>query len=179
MENSITKEYMDTIVKKLKEELQTEIHRENEELVNSLKWRISTLGTENEDLKESVNVLEQRETDSEANIGDLENQLNDLEQHGRKNSIRISGLRDPSARESVEECVKNVVEFANTQLTVPLCPEDIDIAHRLGGFDTARKRSVIVKFTHRRKKQEIIRARRILRGSGFTVSEDLTRTNRD
>ncbi|XP_060085981.1 uncharacterized protein LOC132565353 [Ylistrum balloti] len=177
LENSVTREYMESLITKLKEELQTEIHRENGEFINSLKWRISTLETENEDLKERVSVLEQRETESEVLVSNLENQLNDLEQQGRKNSVRIAGLHDHSPKESVEDCVKKVVDFANSQLKVLLSPEDIDIAHRLGRFNPERKRPVIVKCTHGRKKHEIIRTRRTLKGSGFTVWEDLTKIN--
>ncbi|XP_033731169.1 uncharacterized protein LOC117320790 [Pecten maximus] len=177
LENSVTKEYMDSIVFKLKEDIQTEIQRQNEELVNSFKLRINTLESENEELKDKVSLLEQRQCDSDYTINDLECKFNDLEQQGRKNSVRISGLHDPSVKESVEDCVKKVVEFSNTKLGVSLRPEDIDIAHRLGKFDNSRKRTVIVKLTHRTKKQELVRARRILKGTGLIVSEDLTRFN--
>ncbi|XP_069132016.1 uncharacterized protein [Argopecten irradians] len=177
LENSITKEYMDGIVSKLKDDIQTEIQRQNEELVNTLKVRINYLESENEELKEKVSLLEQRESDSEDTICELESKFNDLEQQGRKNSVRIFGLTDPSVKESAEECVKRVVEFSNSKLKVPLRTEDIDIAHRLGKFDQSKKRAVIVKFTHRTKKFEIIKSRRILRNSGITVSEDLTRIN--
>ncbi|OWF47502.1 hypothetical protein KP79_PYT26175 [Mizuhopecten yessoensis] len=177
LENTITKDYLNSIVAKLKDELQADIHRENEEIVHSLKGRINSLESENEDLREKVTILEQRVTDSEEFISDLGQQHNDLEQHGRKNSIRINGLPDHSERESVEDCVSMIVDFVNNRLKVPLRSDDIDIAHRLGRFDNTKKRSVIVKFTNRRKKHEIIKARRTLKGSGFTVFEDVTKAN--
>ncbi|XP_069106822.1 protein unc-13 homolog C-like [Argopecten irradians] len=177
LDNFATKEFLNSVIANMKEELQTQIHRENEELVNSLKGRINSLETENEELKDKLCLLEQRQADSDEIISDLEERYNDLEQHGRKNSIRINGLQDNSDKESVEECVKKVVELVNTKLNVPLQPHDIDIAHRLGKFDNARKRSIIVKFTHRRKKHEITRSRRKLKGSGITIFEDLTKTN--
>lgn len=64
---------------------------------------------------------------------------------------------------------------------MPLQSCDIDIAHRLGTFDSTKKttRAVIAKFTHRRKKHEILRARTVLKNSQYTVSEDLTKVNQD
>ncbi|XP_060081921.1 sialoadhesin-like [Ylistrum balloti] len=95
----------------------------------------------------------------------------------RKNSLRIAGLEDISPKVTAEECVEKIVTFVNDKLNVSLCSEDIDVAHRLGKFSKTKPRNVIVKFVRRRKRHQIIKSRRKLKGTGYTVSEDLTRLN--
>ena len=74
----ITKEYFDNKVRKLKEDIRVE----NKELIERLEGRIFELETENEEQKEAQTSMESK--------------FNDLEQYGRKNSVRIFGLEDPS-----------------------------------------------------------------------------------
>lgn len=167
--NLVTKDDMDRKIAKLGDE----IRKENRDLVDKMKKRISALEDENKELRGAINSLEEQVSEH----GDMESRLNDLEQQGRKNSIRIFGLRDTSTKETAEECVTEIVNFVNNNLNVTLREVDIDIAHRLGKFDKDRPRNVIVKFTHRRKKHEIIRARKELKGTGYTIFEDLTKHN--
>ena len=60
-----------------------------------------------------------------------------------------------------------------------MCDKDIDIAHRLGRYSRDKPRGVIVKLVHRSKKHEIVRARRKLKGTRYTVFEDLTKVNQE
>ncbi|XP_021375390.1 uncharacterized protein LOC110464476 [Mizuhopecten yessoensis] len=171
----ITKRDMDSKLLSLKEAITTE----NKELIDKLEWRIFDLEEENEGLKVTVTRLEQKISVLEDREKILNQTQNDLEQQGRKNSIRIIGLEDPDRHEKVEDCVKKVVEFLGTKLNVSVTESDIDIAHRLGTYQQNKPRTVICKFTHRRKKAEVIRARRILKGQRYCVFEDLTRINQE
>ncbi|XP_033727750.1 uncharacterized protein LOC117317072 [Pecten maximus] len=157
--------------------LREEIRRENRELIERLEGRVFDLEEQNEDLKQTVTKLEQHLSDSEDKRIELEIKQNDLEQHGRKNSIRIVGLEDSNRNETVEDCVGKIVSFVKDKLKVAICKSDIDIAHRLGPFQRGKPRSIICKFTHRRKKIEIIQGRKVLKGSGIYITEDLTRIN--
>lgn len=100
-----------------------------------------------------------------------------LEQHGRKDSIRIVGMEDTSERESVEECVQKVVDLLNDKLDVGLCKDDINIAHRLGKFRRNKPRNVIVKLTRRRTNHDILHKRRKLKNTGYVIFEDFTKIN--
>ncbi|XP_060066481.1 uncharacterized protein LOC132546780 [Ylistrum balloti] len=173
LRNLITEDVLD---KKL-EKLRLDIQLEHAERIEALEERVNTLETENDNLKVTISELENELLTSQDRQSEMAGKYNDLEQQGRKNSVRIVGLPDPGVRESVEDCVQTIVGFVRDTLKVPLQERDIDIAHRLGKYNGTNPRNVIVKFTHRRKKHEIIRARKILKGSKFVIYEDLTSLN--
>ncbi|XP_033727646.1 uncharacterized protein LOC117316976 [Pecten maximus] len=159
--------------------LKEDIKRENRELIDTFEGRIYDLEKENENLREHVGNLENACLELQDSQKRMCERFNDLEQHGRKNSIRIFGLKDTSEKETVEECKEKVVKLVNTKLNVGLRGEDIDVTHRLGKFVNGKNRNVIVKFTHRTKKHEIMKEKRMLKGSGITIFEDLTKFNQD
>ena len=169
----LTREYLDTKIN----QLQKDICAENKEITDRLAKRIVDLETDNEDLRKTVDSLEQEIVRLQASKDTMAIRLNDLEQHGRKDSLRIIGLEDKSEKESAAECVGKVVDFVTSTLRVNLTKSDISIAHRLGKFNRAKPRNIIVKFTTRLKKQEIVSARKSLKNSGIVVFEDLTREN--
>ncbi|XP_060082347.1 uncharacterized protein LOC132561663 [Ylistrum balloti] len=161
------------------ERLRADIREENRVLVEQLEGKIFDLEKENEFLRRKVEELEEHTRNSEQSNASLDYKLNDLEQHGRKNSIRIVSVEDKNDRESVEECVEKVVTLVKNSLKVDINENDIDIAHRLGRFNSDRPRTIICKFTHRRKKTQILSKRRNLRGSKIVIFEDLTKRNQD
>lgn len=112
-----------------------------------------------------------------ASLQEYKSDINDLEQHGWKNSLRIVGMEHNTERETVEECIDKVVVLVSKTLDVRLEIRDIDIAHRLGKFKKNKPRTIIVKFTHRTKKAEIIRGRRKLKGSEIVIFGVRTRRN--
>ncbi|KAH3869040.1 hypothetical protein DPMN_032196 [Dreissena polymorpha] len=97
--------------------------------------------------------------------------LNELEQYGRRNNIRIAGLVEASnnnnsnnnktTSETAEETSKVIIKFLNEKIEgLNLCINDIDIAHRLGRRDT-----------------NMMKNRRCLKGSGIFLNDDLTKLN--
>jgi len=143
--------------------------------------RIYDLEVENDLLRQKVLSLEQNNEDGisadDKTIRNLNSKINDLEQQGRKNSVRLFGLANPDRRETTEQCVKKIVDVVNKAVKVNITPSDIDIAHRLGRFNTHKPRAVICKFTHRRTKFEVLRNRKNLKGTRMAISEDLTTEN--
>ena len=105
--------------------------------------------------------------------------INDLEQYSRKNNIRISGMPE-SGFETAEETIEVVVKKLNTTMrNLDLRYEDIDIAHRLGKKKKDIHRQIIVKFNSRLKRDEILRQRRILKGTDIFIKEDITPLNQE
>ncbi|XP_033740525.1 uncharacterized protein LOC117327576 [Pecten maximus] len=154
-----------------------EMKAENRDLVERLESRVMDLELRNDVLNKKVTLLEQQVIDLKENQRKQEWVDNDIEQQGRKNSIRIIGLEDKNRNETVEQSVEKIVNFVKNKLKVPITEADIDTAHRLGPYTGQRPRNLICKFTHRRKKMEIIRNRKILKKSGIVITEDLTRIN--
>ncbi|XP_069109651.1 uncharacterized protein [Argopecten irradians] len=157
--------------------LKEDIKKENRELVERLEGRVFDLEEQNDDLKQTVTRLEKNLADADDRIYELENKQNDLEQHGRKNSIRIVGLEDSNRNESVDECIGKIVKLVKDKLKIGINKHDIDIAHRLGPYQQGKLRNVICKFTHRTSKIDIVKQRKVLKGSGCYIMEDLTRKN--
>ncbi|XP_021357824.1 uncharacterized protein LOC110453266 [Mizuhopecten yessoensis] len=138
---------------------------------------LSTLKEQNDVLKQTVSKLEQHLVESEDRQCEQDNKLNDLEQYGRKNTIRIVGLEDSNRNETDEECVEKIVKFVYDKLNVTIVEADIDIAHRLGVYQRGKPRNIICKFTHRIRKFKIIKQRKLLKGTRCFIMEDLTRIN--
>ncbi|XP_021356912.1 uncharacterized protein LOC110452603 [Mizuhopecten yessoensis] len=107
-------------------------------------------------------------------IGNLETQVGDLQ---CSKDARIHGLKDTSDSETVAECVDKFMNFVSSKLEVHITKGDLDIAHRLGKFNREKPRNIIVKFTHRRKRNKVIKARSKLKKTGYMVFEDLTKIN--
>lgn len=107
---------------------------------------------------------------------------NDVEQYGRRNNIRIRGL---SLDEGVS-CRTAVKNFVGTKLQTEITEEDIEIAHILPSqpSDTTAATSrrdgpppIIVKFRSREVRDAVLKKRRALKGTRYTVVEDLTALN--
>jgi len=116
-------------------------------------------------------------------------QANDNEQYSRRNNLRIKGL-ELKKDCSTQECIIAVVEFLRLQMHCRVDAENIDIAHPVKrkadstpDRDQQRSRTgvmeptVLVRFHSRAVRDNVMRERRILKGSKYAVSEDLTTLN--
>ena len=135
---------------------------------------IAELKTTLEKNAELIRKLEAAVTERDKKIIELENKLtqrqDDLEQYQRRNYLRILGVPE----QSDEETDKIVMETA-AKIGVVLNIDDIDRSHRIGRQNNDRPRPVIVKFTSYRKRSEVFRSKRQLKGTGVTIREDLTK----
>ncbi len=91
------------------------------------------------------------------------------EQYSRKSTIRVFGVK----QEDKENTTTLVLEIIKEKLKVELRPQDIDASHRVGKQQEDKPRGIIVRFVRRIHKEQVIGARRLLKGSGITVTEDL------
>lgn len=111
-------------------------------------------------------VVEEKDKALEA----LQNKVDDLEQYQRRQCLRVFGV----AEEDGEDTDQKAILIAS-QLGVDLTTADIDRSHRIGR-KTDKPRPIIVKFVSYRKRSEVFRNKKHLKGSGVTVREDLTKT---
>lgn len=114
---------------------------------------------------------------------------NDVEQYGRRNNIQIRGL----AIDEVTDCRASVVTFLNNKLNMNIIADDIETAHILptrpanteptqpSAENTPRQRGrppvVIVRFSKRELRDNILQKRRQLKNTRFAIVEDLTALN--
>ena len=126
----------------------------------------------------------------------LKRKNNQLEQYSRRSNIRIRGLEIPEGGSSK----RVVAAFINEHLKgrdgnpVEVTENDFDAAHPLPPLKLKTKPTqgtptnslperkipmVIVKFHKRDTRDTVIKCRRSLKGTRFTIQEDLTRPNAD
>ena len=135
----------------------------------------SALEKNTEVIKKLELALEERDK----KIADLESKLtvkqDDLEQYQRRQCLRIFGV--PEEREEDTDVIAiNVAKKIGVDLSI----EDIDRSHRIGRSTNGEKvRPVIVKFISYRKRSEMFHNKKLLKGSGITIREDLTKRRHD
>ena len=106
----------------------------------------------------------------------VENDLDNMEQYARRNSIRISGITERDD----ENVYSDVIGLFKKELSVEMHPNLIDRAHRLGAKGKGKDRNIIVKFTSYQARQKVFEARKKLRthneksSKAIYINEDLT-----
>ena len=104
---------------------------------------------------------------------------NDNEQYSRRNNVRLCGVKP----EVNEDCRVAAMRFIRNVLHVSAVGDsDIEFAHMTAGSvqstTNQQKRPImLVRFCHRDARDLVIRSRRILKGTHFAVTEDLTTLN--
>jgi septal ring factor EnvC (AmiA/AmiB activator) len=121
----------------------------------------------------SIKQIQKTTVSLEGDMLKLKTELNELEQYGRRWLVRVHGV--PEAPQ--ENCAEVFKQLLRNKFNINLSKEDVEAAHRVGRKFPDRPQAIIVRFTRRDTKQQILSARRQLKGSGISISEDLTQTN--
>ena len=100
-----------------------------------------------------------------------------MEQYGRRNNIRIVGLRNDKPFETSQDTAWQVVNFINDKMDINISVHQIDIAHRLGPYSRDTNRNIIVRLISRQVKFNVLTHCKELKKTGVYINEDLTHTN--
>lgn len=100
----------------------------------------------------------------------LEDKLDQLEQYSRRNCVRIFGAGEKK-EETVEETVSNIMK----KIGVNIVSDNLEICHRVGKLVLQKPRPILVKFSTYKLRQSVIVNRKHLKGTGITITEDLTK----
>ena len=132
---------------------------------------IDELKAEMEELKDGMSKVVDKQAVHDAQNVDI--RLDELDQYGRRNMLRLSGVPEPN---EIEDTKPMVIELFKEKLNVTLQPSDIDRTHRLGAFDKSRKfvRAIVVKFTNYDAREAVFSQRKRLFGSGLYLNDHLT-----
>ena len=90
-------------------------------------------------------------------IGDQQIMLDDLEQHGRRDSLRISGVPENPEHDNTDEAVLKICNEMKVEPQVE--PRDIAVSHRVGKSAAGRPRQILVKFATRNVRERVFKAR--------------------
>ena len=129
---------------------------------NKLQTRVDDLETENADLRDDLATMQNE-------IGEMKWRGDELEQYSRRNSFRISGIRENDPR-STDEITMDIANKYNIDVDI----KDIDRSHRVGIKADGRNRAILVKCTSYRAKRAFMEKKQDLEDDLF-FNDDLTK----
>ncbi|MCG8049149.1 MAG: hypothetical protein N0E48_26695 [Candidatus Thiodiazotropha endolucinida] len=173
-----------------------------DEMIKSNKSLQDSVNKQNAIIKEQKSVIEEQRTIIDTNndmVEDLQNQVyfltaeidelrcsvNDLEQYGRRNSLRINNLdlSGPSGPPANEEALTSaVVYFVNTAVlkgSGKLSNSDIERCHYIGKRKSTGPQQILVKFARYHDKRRVFLSKKNLKNNPNKIfmTEDLTAVN--
>jgi len=127
-------------------------------------------------LSESIDNLTSRFNALEELVYNIDYDLDKLEQYSRRNCLLLHGCKDSDVEKlkPYQEFEKYIIGILNQKLNCNLNSYDIDITHILPQVKR-RKRSIIIKFTRRSIRNMIFGLKKNLKGTGFSITESLTK----
>jgi len=181
----------------LKQTIKDTICELKDELFKPLIHRIEILESDLMDQAKEIETLKSEMTKRDAVIETLDEEnkrlldraqadanyvdkvTNELEQYGRRNNIRISGINGDAHRQTSEATTELFRNTIKEKTGVYIDEHEIDIAHRLGKFKQGKQRPIIVKFVRRQTKIKVFKHAKQLRQSSIYINEDLTKLNQE
>lgn len=142
--------------------------------------------------QDHIDKLESNLKDLYVSNEDLIYKLNDLEQYGRRNSVRMYNVPIPNQLQSETELTEHVVQFINSEVLKPdsdpnsaqpstdidpVSLADVERCHFVG----RGKKQIIIKFTKYHTKRRVFMNKKKLKNNPGKVfmSEDLTKINHE
>ena len=170
------------------------IEKAKTETVIAFKDEISTIHSTLHDLQVSNDKLikdnETLKKEVERQRGEIEDlkgvvklqgaQIGDFAQYSRSDNVKIYGLPEEGGErgETEVQTARVVRELFKHRLGLTVQASDISIAHRLQARDGNHKpRTVIVKFTKRTTKVDVLANRKKLKDTPIVIAEDLSPSN--
>lgn len=120
------------------------------------------------DLKKYMKLTEDLKTENnnlKKQVCDLTNQLDHMEQYSRLNNLEIQGIPEKTGENLI-----TVMETIGIYLNFPIDVNHIDAIHRVASRYSGAPRNIIVKFTSRRVKENLLAAYKSLRLTNKTKS---------
>ena len=151
------------------------------EMISGQRVEIDKLASELEKKDERIDALEDQVKSLTAQVNTVKLSNNDLNQYGRRNSIRLSNIKiDPDLPES--DITKEVTAFLNSKILPgdkQVRETDIERCHPIGRANEAGYKQILVKFTRYHTKRMVFSKKSKLKGNvgKIFMSEDLTQLN--
>ena len=121
--------------------------------------------------KAVTDALSQNKVKLDERVALLESDLEECQQYSRRTNILIHGVEEKRD----EDTDKIAHELVTERLGVPVIDRDIARSHRLGRKTDGTSRPIIVRLLSYRQKKSIYDQKKKLKGTGFVITENLTR----
>ena len=114
----------------------------------------------------------------------MSEEIIDLQSRSMRDNLLFFNFKEGESQEerASEDCSKKVLDFCSDQLDMPDAPTTIkvDRAHRIGRFNPAKKRPIVVKFNYHQDKIVVKqKANSALRHSDFAVADQYPKPIQD
>ena len=166
--NSLEQMLDKLLVRRLKEqkvEILQELDAKVSAELNEMKGEIHDLKVENDELKKRVAELEATSVSKkDAKIHAVNN-----DQYARRSSTVVYGITLKDKQDPGDA----VIETIKTHLKTTLQRSAVEICHPLGRDNKNKKRPLVVRFRFRDVKWDIMKNRKMLKGTGISFAEDL------
>ena len=165
-------------VLKLESDVIKPLQKQNDMLNKVIEKKDETIRQKDEIIKAKDELLKQRDitiNQLEKNVESLASKLDDLEQYGRRSSVRLFNVKqNPGV-----SCTQAALRVMNEVMKVPVSENDIDRCHVLGRPNAKGIRPIIVKFKSYSSKAAVFSAKKTLKNNPakIFVTEDLTQKN--
>lgn len=163
-----------------KREIRTEVKQVcsemfNEELINKVcnnfvKQYDSKIDKKLDKINDSIKALTNSVASNENSIKVLKvkNDFNEL--RAKRNSLRFHGFEDSDE----EDVMDTMLSFINDKLNVKCSSAEVDSVFRVGK-ENPNGRVILVNFVTNWKRSEVFSAKKLLKNTGISVYEDLTK----
>lgn len=171
-DNQVLLTLADTDVNRIAEAVKVSL---KSEIVTEITSTVKNVFTEfvNE-MKFEIAVLKQENTALKNENQELKLSIDELEQYGRRNAVRISGIPE-TPQEDTDAIVRDVA----SKMGVTINEEDISRSHRSGQPGKSYPRQILVKFTRYNTKRKLLKSRREMKSvttlKHVYINEDLTK----
>lgn len=137
---------------------------------NIIKTDIKTIKEDLNYYKGKIQDLEDKVSELEGENTNLQKRVKNLEESAKKNQIIVFGLE-----EETEELLEDrILHFLTNNLSTNISAQNIDNIYRIGKKGRGNTRPVIVRFVRYLEKQLVLRNANKLKGTGISISNDLT-----
>ena len=170
---------VETAVEKIRSTILKEIKDSNKELANTIEQQNKIIADQAAQLDEKAKIITDLELKLENVSGELNKvrfSVNNLEQYGRRNSLRFSQLRVNYKLPEIE-LMSEVADQINEHMLTSgpkITTQDIERCHPVGKSNSPQ---ILVKFRSYQTKHLVYSAKSRLKNTLIYVSEDLTRLN--
>ena len=104
-------------------------------------------------LKDAITAKDDEIKELKYTVSRLESKVEELEQHGRRDSLRIAGIPENKEHDDTDTAILNICQAI--AVDPPMQPSDIAVFHRLGKPQDGKTQHVIVKFATRNVRERV------------------------
>lgn len=172
--NQVVSKYLktDTFIDEISKKVSDAIAIALENRLRKIEESVAALKNENEKLENKLQNLQNNLPAADVGHPELEDRLDRLDQSARSCNLRIFNFKE-KADENVKQEIKNIL---NSKIHTTLTDEDILLCYRVGKKKENKHRGILIKLKNTTTKQCIFTKKRLLKGTGIVVKEDLTNT---